>query len=159
MGEYNRPRQTAAYLSLLALQIAGALVLTWNVLPAFKQVLINPGEQPQTPLYGDLYTTVAVAMMQGAYWYRLRNVSLPPLCRSNVVVRHVFQFLGRVNFIFGASVFSVVFFRHLPELGPEADMRLLAFRALLLSASLFSLFCLSIELDRLGNAPADNQTH
>jgi hypothetical protein len=58
-----------------------------------------------------------VVMMQIAYWYRLRCVPLPSQ-RSNLIVSHLFLFLGRLAFIFGGSLFGVVFFRHLPEIKP-----------------------------------------
>ncbi|HEY5069108.1 MAG TPA: hypothetical protein VII37_04955 [Candidatus Acidoferrum sp.] len=64
---------------------------------------------------------------------------------------------SRLSFIFGAAVFSVVFFRHLPELGLDVDIILLARRGLLLIVSLFALFCFTLELERVANAFGNNR--
>jgi hypothetical protein len=61
-------------------------------------------------------------------------------------------FLSRLSFIFGGALFSVVFFRHLPELDQGINVLLTAKRGLELVGSLFALFCLTLELERLGNA-------
>jgi hypothetical protein len=141
-----------AYFGLLALQIAGAALLTWIELPEFRQLLVHLGEQLRTPVRNDLLSLAAVAVMQGAYWIRLLCVPSISFGRPRIFVSHLFHFLSRISFIFGSSVFSVVFFRHVPELGSETDISLLIFRAIVLSTSLFALFCLSLELDRLANA-------
>jgi hypothetical protein len=65
---------------------------------------------------------------------------------------HLLLFLGRLGFIFGGSLFAVVFFRHLPELDQSIDTLLMARRGLLLLGSLFALFCFTLELERLGHA-------
>jgi hypothetical protein len=51
----------------------------------------------------------------------------------------LFSFLGRLSFIFGGALFSVVFFRHLPALDHDTDAFLLPGRGLLLGAALFTL--------------------
>jgi hypothetical protein len=141
-----------AYLILLALQIAGATLLTWIELPEFRQLLTHLGDQLRTPLKSDLSSLAAVALMQGAYWARLLRVPLISFERPHIFLSHLFQCFSRISFIFGSSVFSVVFFRHVPELGPNTNMFLVMFRSVLLSGSLFALFCLSVELDRLASS-------
>jgi hypothetical protein len=89
--------------------------------------------------------------MQVSYWYRLLHVPIP-FRRSNVILNHVFLFLGRLSFIFGSALFSVVVFRHLPEMGRDADILLMSVRGVILVSSLFALFCTSLELERLGHA-------
>jgi hypothetical protein len=149
-SENARPG-VAAYTSLLAVQIAGALVFIWRELPAFNQLLRNPGQQlPYIP-YDDLTTAGILLVMQIAYWYRLRRVPIP-FQASNPVLSHVFLFLGRLSFIFGGALFAVVFFRHLPALEDDADVLLMTGRGLLLGGALFALFCLTLELERLGHA-------
>jgi len=140
-----------AYVSLLAVQIAGAFFLIWKELPAFEQLVRNPGAQPPSIPYDDLTTLGTLLAMQVAYWYRLRWVPIP-VRRANLVLSHLFLFWGRLSFIFGGALFSVVFFRHLPELDPDADFLLMMRRAVLLCVSLFALFCLALELERLGRA-------
>jgi hypothetical protein len=145
----------AAYLSLLAVQITGALVFVWKVLPAFDQLLRNPGQQLPFLPYDDVTTAGILLVMQIAYWYRLQRVPIP-FQRSNLILSHVFLFLGRLSFIFGGALFSVVFFRHLPALDNDVDVVLMAVRAVLFTGSLFALFCLTLEVERLGHALEGN---
>src|SRR6266700_4991426 len=53
---------------------------------------------------------------------------------------HALLFAGRLNFIFGAALFSVAFFRHLPEMTQDANLLLMARRGALLCGALFALF-------------------
>jgi hypothetical protein len=147
-------RGVAAYLFLLAVQIAGALIFVWKELPAFNQLLQNPGQQLPFLPYDDLTTAGILLVMQIAYWVRLQRVPIP-FHRSNLILSHLFLFLGRLSFIFGGALFSVVFFRHLPALDSEADVVLMAIRGLLLTGALFALFCLTLEVERLGHAIED----
>jgi hypothetical protein len=144
------PRVTT-YLSLLAVQIIGAFFFVWKLLPTFNQLSHSPGKQlPYVP-FDDLTTIGILLAMQAAYWYRLRRIPIP-FQHPNAVLSHFLLFLGRLTFIFGGSLFSVIFFRHLPGLDPDADIILMAGRGVLLGASLFALFCLTLELERLGHA-------
>jgi hypothetical protein len=151
--ENGSPR-VAAYLSLLAVQIVAATFLVWKELPAFNQLLRSPGEQlPYTP-YDDLATIGALLAMQGAYWYRLLRIPIP-FQGPNLIFSHLLLFLGRLAFIFGGALFSVIFFRHVPALDQGTDILLLAVRGVLLGGALFALFCVALELERLGRALED----
>jgi hypothetical protein len=73
----NGNQRVVVYLFLLAVQITGALVFIWKELPAFNQLLRNPGEQlPYIP-YDHLTTIGILLIMQVAYWYRLLRVPVP----------------------------------------------------------------------------------
>jgi hypothetical protein len=149
-------RVGAVYLLLLTVQITGVLFIVWNGLPVFRHLVAHPGEQlPYTP-YLNPATIVMVVAMQAAYWYRLRCVPIPSR-RSNAILSHLLLFLGRLTFIFGGSLFAVVFFRHLPEIDQGADTWLMLRRGLQLAASLFALFCATLELERLGRAVGSSQ--
>jgi hypothetical protein len=141
----------AVYLLLLAIQIVGSLFIVWRELPDFRQLALNPGTQLPYMRTDDFATLSTVITMQAAYWYRLYCVPIPFLS-SNAILNHILLFLGRLSFIFGASLFGIVFFRHLPELEAHADPWLMARRGLLLVGFLFSLFCVTLELERLGHA-------
>jgi hypothetical protein len=143
--------RTKLYLLLLAIQIAGVIVFVWQQLPEFEQVVVNPGKQLPHDIVSDLMAAGVFCLMQIAFWYRLRHVPIP-VRRQNVVIGHVCLFLGRLSFIFGSALFSVSVFRHLPELGRDTDFALTAWRGVILIASLFALFCTSLELERLGQA-------
>jgi hypothetical protein len=153
----NKDRsRTAIYLLLLAIQIFGAIVFVWQQLPEFRQVAVNPGEQLPKDASSDLITAAILIAMQISFWVRLLRIPIPSL-RSNIFLNHVFLFLGRLSFIFGSALFSVVVFRHLPELGRETDIVLAARRGLLFVACLFALFCTSLEVERLGQAFDNNR--
>jgi hypothetical protein len=144
------------YLMLLAVQIIGAMFLIVTVLPDFRQVALYPGQQLPYMRGDDFGLIVALVIMQGAYWVRLQRVPIP-YQGSSVILSHIFLFLGRLSLIFGGALFAVVFFRHLPELGPSADAWLMARRGVLLVGMLFVLFCFTLELERLGAALGNNQ--
>ena len=141
----------AVYLLLLAVQTAGAIFFIARELPDFRQLVLFPGEQLLYMRSDDFATIGALLVMQVAYWYRLHSVPIP-FQPSNAILSHLFLFLGRLSFIFGGSLFAVVFFRHFPELDRSTDTLLMARRGLLLVVSLFALFCFTLELERLGHA-------
>jgi hypothetical protein len=146
----ERPR-TAAYLLLLAIQIFGVLLFIWQELPEFGQLLRNPGEQLPKDTHSDLTMVVVFCMMQISFWCRVLYVPIP-FRRSNLFLNHVFLFMGRLSFIFGSALFSVVVFRHVPELRRETDFLLATQRGLIFVGCLFALFCTSLEVERLAQA-------
>ena|SRR2546430_4177584 len=147
-------KERLTYLLLFAIQLFGSDFLVWKGLPAFTQLALHPGEQLASTPY-DGYAVVAVLFaMQGAYWYRLLRLAIP-FQGSSLILSHVFLFLGRLNFIFGTALFSIVIFRHMPELGADADFLLMLRRGIILIISLFALFCFTLELERLGMALGD----
>ena len=156
MKTNNQHPKAAIYLFVLAIQILGAITFVWQQLPEFRQVAVNPGEQLPYDSYSDLVTVGILAIMQIAFWYRQLYVPIP-FQRSNMVLNHLFLFLGRLSFIFGSALFSVVVFRHLPELGPETDILLAVKRGVILVGCLFALFCTSLEVERLGQAFEGNR--
>jgi hypothetical protein len=156
MKPNQEPARASLYLPLLAIQIAGALVLVWQELPEFRQVLTHPGEQLPMDAPSDLMTVGIVFVMQAAFWVRLLRVPIP-FRRSNVFLNHLFLFMGRLSFIFGSALFSVVVFRHLPALGRGTDVVLMARHGFLFLGCLFALFCTSLEVERLGQSFAGNR--
>jgi len=139
------------YLLLLAFQILGTLVFIWQQLPEFRQVAVNPGEQLPYDVFSDLSAVGVLFVMQISFWCRLLLIPIP-FRRRNLVLNHVFLFLGRLSFIFGSALFAVVVFRHLPALGRETDILLAARRGVIFVGCLFALFCTSLEVERLGQA-------
>jgi hypothetical protein len=139
MKTNNQHPKAVIYLFVLAIQIFGAIDFVWQQLPEFRQVAVNPGEQLPYDSYSDLVTVGILAIMQIAFWYRQLYIPIP-FQRSNMVLNHLFLFLGRLSFIFGSALFSVVVFRHLPELGPETDILLAVKRGVILVGCLFALF-------------------
>jgi hypothetical protein len=120
-------------------------------LPEFRQVAVNPGEQLPYDVFSDLTAVGLLCAMQIAFWYRQLYIPIP-FRRPSMILNHVFLFLGRLSFIFGSALFSIVVFRHLPELGRDTDLLLAARRGVILVGCLFALFCTSLEVERLGQA-------
>ena len=140
-----------AYLVLLVIQLFGALFFIWQAIPEFSQIVTNPGVQLPTDTRSDLLMVGVFAVMQTCFWIRLYHVPIP-FRRANSFLNLMFLFFGRLSFIFGSALFSVVVFRHLPELGPEASIFLMLYRGAIFVACLFALFCTSLEVERLGQA-------
>ena len=151
MNANSEPRKTGIYLLLLALQILGAVVFIWQTLPEFRQVAINPGAQLPRDGWSDLTSFSLLCVMQIAFWCRVLYVPIP-FRRPNLILNHVFLFLGKLSFIFGSALFGVAVFRHLPELDHGVDILLIAKRGLIFAGCLFALFCASLEVERLGQA-------
>jgi hypothetical protein len=147
-SEHPKPK---LYLLLLAIQISGAIVFIWQQLPEFRQVAVNPGAQLPHDTFSDLVAVGVLCVMQIAFWVRVRYVPIP-FRHPNMILHHALLFLGRLSFIFGSALFSVVVFRHLPELDRDIDILLAARRGIILVACLFALFCASLEVERLGQA-------
>jgi hypothetical protein len=143
--------RSSGYFVLLAIQLCGAILLIWQELPEFKQVIINPGEQLPKDTRSEILLVGVFCVMQTSFWIRQCHLRVPAR-RANIFLNHIFLFLGRLSFIFGSALFSVVVFRHLPELGPGTDILLMARRGLVFVACLFALFCAGLEVERLGQA-------
>jgi hypothetical protein len=145
----NRER-TIIYLVLLALQVGGAAFVEYNASPAFRELILHPGQQVVSVPYDSYAVLVVLIAMQCGYWYRLNRLPIP-FRRSRPVLSHIFLFLARLSFIFGGALFTVVLFRHLPQLH-DADPMLAIRRGIWMFVSLFALFCATLELERLGRA-------
>jgi hypothetical protein len=72
--------------------------------------------------------------------------------RHSLVLSHFVLFIGRLSFIFGTSFFALLVYRHLPSLVAIPQPVRLAARFFTSLTVLFSLYCYSSELDRLGVA-------
>jgi hypothetical protein len=147
----NQRAKTSIYLLLLAIQIGGAISFVWQELPEFTQILVHPGEQLPKDPSSDLLMIGVFSTMQTAFWCRLLYVPIP-FRRSNVFLNHLLLFLGRLSFIFGSALFSVVVFRHLPEMSRDTDTLLMVQRGTIFMGCLFALFCTSLEVERLARA-------
>jgi hypothetical protein len=152
-SERRTPKE-GTYLLLLAIQLIGALIFIWQELPEFDQLLSSPGEQLPKDIYSDLIIFGIFCMMQISFWCRVLYLPIP-LQRPNLFLNHVFLFFGRLSFIFGGALFSVVVFRHFTKMGRDADLLLATERGVIFVACLFALFCTSLEVERLGQAFED----
>lgn len=139
------------YLLLLAIQVFGAIVFVCQQLPEFRQVAVNPGVQLPRDAFSDLAN--ARHSLPDANLVLVPGTACPDAvsatergAQSRVPVS------GPSQFHLGSALFSVVVFRHLPELGRDTDVLLMAGRGIILVGNLFALFCASLEVERLGQA-------
>ncbi|MGF6227732.1 hypothetical protein QFZ27_001687 [Inquilinus ginsengisoli] len=147
----GQPSRRVAYAMLLILQTATASYLMWLILPIFRRVVSRLGEPPNVDLSVEIAIIGGAVVLQCCYWTRLRWIPVFAPFRS-IVVGHLLLFASRASFFFGGALFSVIFFRHVPELDALPPLGQILGRALAVMAVLFSLFCYSLELERLGKA-------
>jgi len=134
---------------LFTAESAGALIILWNGVPIHRRLLLGHTTQQADPSVFVL-GAVAVILIQSAYWIRLRCLS-PLQLKRQLVLGHAIQFLGRLSFVFIGGMFGVVFFTRFEEL--EFSI----WKVVFLLAVLFSLFCYTLDLDRLGKAFGEAQ--
>ena len=141
------------YALLLVIETLAALVILTGIIPIYLAIFAEPGHPlgklPQSPVL----LAAALMLFQCVYWFRLLRV--PVAVRGpNVILSHLVLFAGRLIFVFGMSLFVLVMLRHLPSLDMQAlpSVPVLVMRAFGLIVLLFSIYCYSTELERLGVA-------
>ena len=139
------------YVFLMVVETAAAMFLFLTVFPIFRQVVTQLGQPQDVSPYQQVAVACGALVVQACYWIRFRWVAIPAPFR-NALVRHLFLFASRVSFLFGGALFSILFFRHVPELDQSPSFIRGAVRLLEVLLALFSLFCYSLEIERLGRA-------
>lgn len=128
------------YLIAFLFEIVGMSLIFWIGVPIFRALL----QFRQTITVSDeIIFLAAVVLIQFTYWTRLRydppfNLSPQPF------VGHLILFASRLSFIFASAVFSLVVYRN-PEM-----FQIDPLRTPLMAAVLFSVFCFSRHLERIG---------
>ncbi|WP_457301226.1 hypothetical protein [Phyllobacterium sp. P5_D12] len=117
----------------------------------FHGVLTHLGEYQELGMSSHVAILGGVIILHCSYWTRLKWVSVTPPFHS-VFVSHLCSFAGRVCFLFSGAFFSAIFFRHLPELDAFPPFGQAVVKTLYVAGILFSFFCYSLELERLGKA-------
>jgi hypothetical protein len=132
------------YFSLLAAQTAGAAMVMVNGVPIYRQLTSDFARHQPHP--GILWWAVgAVLVIQGAYWLRVRLE--PPLPQGGrIILGHLAGFVARLSFIVSSSTFAVIFLVRFEQLSLPPH------RVVMLLALLFSMFCWTLELERLAKA-------
>ncbi|MGX9992586.1 hypothetical protein ACS4RR_026210 (plasmid) [Rhizobium sp. Z1P35] len=154
MNSRSGPSEPWIYVGLLAAQTAAALILFWIVFPIFHGLVTNLGERQALDLSDQVGIVASAALLHCCYWTRLKWVPVTSPFHS-VFVAHLLFFASRVSFFFGGALFSAIFFRHLPELDAFPPLAQAFVKSLYFAATLFGLFCYSLELDRFGRAVED----
>jgi len=130
------------YPLLLTMETSGAVILCWKAIPLYRLLIVDPASY-ETRERIWVWALTAIALIQIGYWFRYRiKPALPQL--HNVLLGHILLFVSRLSFVVATSVFSFVFIAYKLELD--------AARYILTVVGLFSLFCYTLELQRLGSA-------
>lgn len=149
------PAKRHIYTLLLVMETLAALVLLMGVVPIYGKILAAPGHPlialPESPIL----LVAALALFQCVYWFRLLRVPLA-VRRPNLLLSHLILFASRLSFVFGTALFVLIIVRHIPALqshaGPLPSVPIMVARAFGVLAIMFSLYCYSTELERLGLA-------
>jgi hypothetical protein len=136
------------YPLLLAFEVAGAVIILWHGVPIYRSLLEETFVY-RTDAAVIAWAAVGTLLIQAPYWIStlrvFRLLSVPP----HIFVGHAVMFLARLNFVFVSGLFSAA------VIVRAADIEFVAWRAALLGAVLFSMFCFTIELERLGRLLLD----
>jgi predicted ABC-type exoprotein transport system permease subunit len=146
-------KRRALYLGLLAVQTVCVTILVFELMPLFWRLVDDLGEVQEVSARGEAVACLCVAVFQACYWWRIKNLGVPFATKSQPI-SHLIVFGGRMSFLFAGTLASLIFFRHMPMLAPSNLTLAGALRLLLFFAVLFSWFCFSLELERLGKRQA-----
>ena len=130
----------ATYLFAFAAEIIGIVLILWDGIPIFRHLLqfeLVGSERDLTILI------VATILVQFSYWRYLRYDPPFELPRQQFLA-HIVLFISRLVFIFPSAIFSLVVYRY-PNVSDVSITRLA-----LMMAVLFSGFCFSRHLEKLG---------
>ena len=103
-------------------------MIVWEGAPAARRLLANADRPAATP-EGLLLGTAVVVLIQISCSLRVSLIPTLALPR-NVFLSHIALFFGRLSFILGAGLFTVMMYYRFPELeksiprAPRADWRL-----------------------------------
>ncbi len=138
-------RGLSLYFVLLSVQTAGVAILVVNFVPLYRQMALNfssykPDQRP--------WWMAALLLIQVAYWLRVR-LGLPLPSPGHVLLSHIGLFVARITFVSVTSGFSVMFLNRFQDL---RTMNYPPLRALLILLMFFSIFCWTLEVERLAKA-------
>jgi hypothetical protein len=131
------------YALLVAMQTVGQLMILLQGIPAYRRLLDSRAYEGQIPTSLALWFGFGVLLVQSGYWINHQWGSEIVL-RRRVVPGHLILFFARLNIIFFGGLFSATYFLRYDVINVTVlNMTLLA-------AVLFSGFCYTLELERLG---------
>jgi hypothetical protein len=141
------PTGPRRYWFYFALQALGAALLVWQGVPVYREfVNANVPSIPRFVLYA--WAFAGMALIHGGYWPALRM--MPAVgAKRRALLGHVMMFTSRLGLVFVGAFFSVIFLIHAERLGLDWERKGMALLVV------FTLFCFSRELDRLGQALND----
>src|SRR3954447_22735963 len=143
------------YVILLGAQCAGDLGILLHGIPIYRRFLTGVVDQ-RADLSTFAWAAASVVVIQVTYWWSTLKVFPTLSIRPRLIFGRVVLFSARLNFVFTTGLFATIFFVRF------AEIEFSWWRALMLLAVLFSMFCFTLELERLGQvlmgrtSPASN---
>ena len=134
--------RASLYWGALATEIAGSIVILWHGVPIYRRFLTGITDQRAE---GGIMLSVAVAAgaIQVSYWWATTIFGSVKIPRA-VILGHIAMFLARLNFVFAGAMLCVVIYVR------SSEIEFSLWRFLVLIVALFSIFCCTMELERLG---------
>lgn len=151
MTDSTSRTKARTYALLLVLETLAALIILWSTARMYHAVAEAIGHQLAAPPDSPLPLVVSLILFHCVYWYRLLRVPVAVTFQS-LLGSHIVLFVGRLCFILGTSFFALLILRHLPSLTAVPDPVMLTMRFVAALITLFSLYCYSADLERLGIA-------
>jgi hypothetical protein len=149
MASTSAPAQSALarwwwYPALFGMQTIGAIILLWNAVPLYQQILADPAAHEARPEH-LVWGLSSIVLMQLGYW--ISDRVRPPLPQvTNVLLGHITLFLARMSFVFATSVFGFLFITQ------RSGFHIPVSRYAITLLGLFALYCYGQEMERLGRA-------
>lgn len=151
MASHALSAKARTYALLLLMQTLAAVIILTTMIPIYGAITIGLGHQIRNLPESPVLLVSALLLFHCTYWFRLLRVPASVAFHS-LALSHVVLFSGRLSFIFGTSFFALVVYRFIPALSDIPDPGRFAVRFCVGLLILFSLYCYSTELERLGVA-------
>ena len=134
------------YVLLVSAQTLGEIAILSAAIPVYRRLVNGEVYGPGgPPIEVAVPLLVGVGIIQAAYW--TRRIRLPELpLGKHIVLGHLVLFLGRLNFLLVSGLFALAFIVRYDVVHFSPTNLALFF------AVLFSVFCYTLELERLGRA-------
>lgn len=130
------------YWIVFAAETVAALTILARGIPLYRDFLLTEDWDG-----GDIQNVsvawVCVLVIQTAHWLSLRDFRTVRVPRV-VLVGQIILFLGRLNFGFVGGVFAAIFYVR------YRDLELDTIRVVSVVVMMFTMFCYSLDLERLG---------
>lgn len=142
----RKSRGLGLYFLLLLVQTAGVALLLANLIPLYRLMALEfANYKPDSRVW---WAFAGMLLIQVAYWLRVRLE--PALPRTgNIVLSHIVSFGARISFVAVTAAFTDMFLKRYDSL---KELNYPPLRALGVLVMFFSIFCWTLELERLATA-------
>lgn len=141
-----KPRGPRLYLFLLSVQTAGVAMLLANLIPLWRLMALDFANYKPDPRSWWAFT--GMLLIQVAYWVSVRVRPATPRIGS-LLAGHMVSFVSRLSFVAVTAAFADMFLKRYESL---KELNYPPLRALLVLVMFFSIFCWTLELERLSKA-------